>query len=106
MRGGKVDDKKQKSQNYYLNTKSRIAITSGANQPVLDGGGGDHSIFARLLINKLKNNNKAMSTSQLHGSISNEVREITEKLNVKQTPVRIPLYAAGHVAPDFVFIPK
>ena len=47
-----------------------------------------------------------MITSQLHGSISNEVREITEKLNVKQTPVRIPLYDAGHVAPDFVFIPK
>ena len=106
MRGGKVDDKEQKSQNYYLNTKSRIAITSGANQPVLDGGGGDHSIFARLLINKLKNNNKAMTTSQLHGSISSEVREITEKLNVKQTPVRIPLYGAGHVEPDFVFIPK
>ena len=105
-RGGKVEKEEQKSENYYLKTKSRIAITSGANQPVLDGGAGEHSIFARLLINKLNNNKKPMITSQLHGSISNEVREITEKLNVKQTPVRIPLYDAGHVAPDFVFIPK
>lgn len=106
MRGGKIDNEEKKSESFYLKTKSRIAITSGANQPVLDGGAGQHSIFARLLINRLDNNKKPIVTSQLYGSISDEVKELTEKFNVKQTPERIPLYDAGHVAPDFVFIPK
>ena len=39
--------------NSYLDTKSRMVISSGGVKPVLDGGGGDHSIFARMLINKL-----------------------------------------------------
>ena len=30
----------------YVKTKSRIAITSGGLKPVMDGGGGQHSVFA------------------------------------------------------------
>jgi uncharacterized caspase-like protein len=33
--------------------RSRIVITSGGNEPVLDGGGGGHSVFARSLLTGL-----------------------------------------------------
>jgi len=36
-----------------LAKKKRTVITSGANEPVLDGGGGNHSIFARALLEGL-----------------------------------------------------
>lgn len=32
---------------------SRILVTSGYDEPVLDGGGGGHSVFARALIDGL-----------------------------------------------------
>ena len=34
----------------FMKTKSRIVISSGGLKPVLDGGGGNHSIFARMLL--------------------------------------------------------
>ena len=33
----------------YLDTPSKIVITSGSLEPVIDGGGGENSVFARSL---------------------------------------------------------
>ena len=40
------------------NKKSRLVFTSGGKEPVQDGGGGNHSIFAKSLINVLEENTK------------------------------------------------
>ena len=48
------DINKQNSSMDVLNqTKSRIAITSGNDEPVLDGGGGENSVFASALSSEL-----------------------------------------------------
>ena len=75
-------------------------------KPVLDGGGGGHSVFARLLINKLKNSNKPMISSELYSSIAKSVTEISKNFNLEQIPTISSLPMSGHEAPDFVFIPK
>ena len=36
-----------------LDKEVRIAFTSGGNEPVMDGGGGKHSVFAKNLLNVL-----------------------------------------------------
>ena len=70
-RGLKIDKNDEiKPSNFYLKTKSRMVISSGGVKPVLDGGGGGHSIFARMVINKLKSNKKPLISSQLYSSIT------------------------------------
>ena len=96
----------EKPSNFYLNTKSRMVISSGGVKPVLDGGGGGHSIFARMVINKLKSNTKPLISSQLYSSITEKVTEASANLNYKQIPNFASLPQSGHEEPDFVFIPK
>lgn len=92
--------------NFYLNTKSRMVISSGGVKPVLDGGGGGHSIFARMVINKLKSNAKPLISSQLYSSITEKVTKASANQNYKQIPNFASLPQSGHEEPDFVFIPK
>ena len=99
------EDKKF-SVNTYLNTKSRMVISSGGIKPVLDGGGGGHSVFARMLINKLKNSNQHLISSELYSAISKKVTEASKVFNIEQIPMLSSLPMSGHEAPDFVFIPK
>jgi len=82
---------------------SRTLMSSGGNEPVSDGGGEGHSIFARAFISALKNP---------------EVREFTAeqlfydqiKERVAGTAEQVPEYNiiknSGHEGGDFVFIQK
>ena len=100
------DDKKKTPINSYLKTKSRMVISSGGIKPVLDGGGGGHSVFARMLINKLKSSNQPLISSELYSGITKQVTEASKLFNVEQIPTFASLPMSGHEAPDFVFIPK
>ncbi len=83
------------------NKKSRLVFTSGGKEPVQDGGGGNHSIFAKSLINVLEENTKEITLT-----------EITQKVipyvitNSEQTPEFAPIHKSGHDGGDFIFVPK
>ena len=81
--------------------KTRIVITSGGNEPVIDSDGGDHSIFAKKLITTLKDNREVISTQQLFENIRRYVA-----VNANQTPERAAIYQAGHDGGDFLFFSK
>ena len=98
------DDKKPLS--VYLNTKSRMVITSGGLSPVLDSGGGGHSIFARFLINYLSTADNHFTATDLYTSINKKVTKLSSSLGVTQVPVLASLPRSGHIGPDFVFIKK
>ena len=80
---------------------SRVVITSGGNEPVLDGGGSGHSIFARKFIEALKSSNQAIFSAQelyvsyLLPSVSG---------NAAQQPTYGPLRQSGHDTGDFIFV--
>ncbi|MDC0457454.1 caspase family protein [Alphaproteobacteria bacterium] len=95
-----------KSLKVYLGTKSRIVISSGGLKPVLDGGGGDNSIFAGILISYLTNNFEALTATKLYNGISQDVLKLSMELGFQQTPMLANLPTSGHVGPDFVFLPK
>ena len=80
------------------NKKTRLVISSGGNEPVLDSDGGDHSVFARKLIDTLKENKNVISTQQIFENIRKYVFS-----NAKQTPERAAIYKAGHDGGDFLF---
>ena len=81
---------------YTQNKASRFILTSGGNAPVLDGGGGDHSVFALAFLNVLRSNEGIISGSTLHERLTGEVMFLAEKLNFHQTPEFGSLRSAGH----------
>lgn len=88
--------------NRLWSKKSRTVLASGSLEPVLDGGGGGHSVFARVLINVLQDNTTAIDGTTLYALVRNAVA-----LNAEQIPQYQNIRFAGHeVGGDFVFIRK
>lgn len=81
--------------------KTRLVISSGGNEPVVDSDGGNHSVFARKLIDTLQNNKGVLSTQEIFENIRKYVAS-----NADQTPERAAIYKAGHDGGDFLFFPK
>ncbi len=81
--------------------RSRIVISSGGNEPVLDGGGDGHSVFARALLDGLKAPEAAAFSS----------RELFDQWllpmvagRAGQEPQYRPVARAGHETGDMVFV--
>lgn len=80
--------------------RSRELISSGNLEVVQDQGGDGHSVFARALLNGLRNMEpKAFTASELYGRIHADVFSTAE-----QEPQNIKLFAAGHEGGGFVFV--
>ena len=92
------------SRNKYLDKMasrtSRVLISSGANEPVKDGGGGNHSVFAKVFINALKN--PASSAFTANELLTHELLEPVAG-QVEQTPEFKVIRNSGHQGGDFVF---
>ncbi|HLL71950.1 MAG TPA: caspase family protein [Pyrinomonadaceae bacterium] len=80
--------------------RSRTLMASGGDEPVADGGGGGHSIFAGALLRGLKEMDKGQFTaSEL---FRYHVQEpVAGRAN--QTPEYNPLRNSGHESGDFIF---
>jgi hypothetical protein len=86
--------------------KSRYVLTSGANLPFYDESGDrTHSMFAKLFIEVLRQNNNLLSGEMLSYELSNRLRERAPDPD-RATPAYNSLQNAGHVAGDFFFVPK
>ncbi len=89
-----------------LEAKSRMALTSGGLEPVLDGGGGNHSVFARAFIDTLNKNNDLMESQSLYRNVSALVADAAQDQDFKQVPEFAPIRHAGHAAGEFFFYPR
>ena len=91
--------------------RTRAVLTSGGLEPVLDGGGGGHSVFARAFLDVLAANDDILEAADLY-------REVAQRVGVAgpvvqlgdQTFRQVPRYARlrhagdGELA-DFFFVP-
>jgi hypothetical protein len=69
-------------------------------EPVLDGGAGNYSIFAKAFISVLRDNKAAIDGTSLYAAVRSEVA-----LNAEQIPQYQNIRFAGHeTGGDFVFI--
>lgn len=82
--------------------KSRQAITSGGIEPVKDGGGGKHSVFAFYLLQSLTDNN---SPYLLAGQLF-QYLQLPVANNSNQTPQFHSLTNTGDEGGHFLFIRK
>ncbi|MCB1875850.1 MAG: caspase family protein [Chromatiales bacterium] len=86
-------------------TRSRMVLSSGGVQPVLDGGSGEHSVFAAAFLAVLRENQGVMEGSNLYRKVAERMEPATTRLNVEQEPRYSPIRHAGHEAGEFFLIP-
>jgi uncharacterized caspase-like protein len=86
--------------------RSRTAMTSGGLAPVLDGGGGGHSVFAKSLLAVLRDVDDITEGQRIYREVSARVAFAATKFQVEQVPEYAPIKFAGHESGDFLFIPK
>ena len=99
-----TDQQRQQLLKALTGTRTRTALTSGGVAPVLDGGGGQHSVFARSLIDVLQQNQGAITGYELYNAVAHLVEKRADKIGFSQKPDYAPLKFAGHEAGDFVLI--
>lgn len=85
--------------------RSRTVLSSGALQPVLDSGGGDHSVFAKALLDVLASNTEVLEGQRVGLELAARVSYAASNVLVEQDPQYAPLRYAGHEAGDFLFVP-
>ncbi|MGB5742255.1 MAG: caspase family protein, partial [Sedimenticolaceae bacterium] len=86
--------------------RARAVLTSGGLKPVLDAGGGGHSIFTRALLDTLRDNQRVLEGYALYREVQQRVKRAAAQLNVDQDPQYAPIKFAGHEAGEFFFLPS
>jgi uncharacterized protein YgiM (DUF1202 family) len=81
--------------------RARTALTSGGLEPVMDSGGGNHSVFAQAFLSVLKENDAVLDGHQLFTVVRKKVMVGSE-----QTPEYGDLRKAGHDGGDFLFVKR
>jgi peptidoglycan hydrolase-like protein with peptidoglycan-binding domain len=87
---------------YYqavIDRRARTALTSGGLEPVLDAGGGGHSVFAKAFLDALEGNPGILDGESLFQQVREQVL-----LNAEQTPEYGNIRLAGHDGGDFLFV--
>lgn len=90
---------------YKLAKRSRVLLSSGGDQPVLDQGGGVNSVFARALFDELEGNHQILSTPELFSRIQKRVQAAAASNKFVQIPEFKSIKGAGHEMGDFFFVP-
>jgi hypothetical protein len=102
---GATDEARVKWIKAIVNARVRTVLTSGGVQPVMDGGGGEHSVFARSLLEVLEDNKEALEAQRLFREVAARVIDRASRFGVEQRPQYAPLRFAGHESGDFLFVP-
>lgn len=90
-----------------MNTrKARTVLTSGGVKPVMDAGGGEHSVFANAFLKVLRGNKQVIEDYDIFRDVSNQVRVSASRAGFEQNPQYAPLQHAGHEGSPFFFVPE
>jgi peptidoglycan hydrolase-like protein with peptidoglycan-binding domain len=79
--------------------RARTVLTSGGLEPVLDAGGGGHSVFADAFLDALSGNAGIIDGESVYHRVKDQV-----VLNAEQTPEYSNIRLAGHDGGDFLFV--
>lgn len=86
-----------------LSRRARVVLSSGGTEPVLDGGDGEHSVFAASLLDVLAANDRVVSENLLFAQVAVNVRR---RGQAGGQPEMRPIRAAGHGGGSFYFVPR
>lgn len=86
--------------------RARMVLSSGEDQPVLDAGGGDHSVFANVVLDVLRSNDEVIEGFRLYQRVNETVLYRSEAYGLSQVPQYAALITAGHKSGDFILVPR
>jgi len=100
----------EEAQRHWFQTlaemRSRTVLSSGGLAPVLDGGGGAHSVFAKALLGVLNDLDEVAEGQRIYREVAARVAYEASKYQVEQVPQYAPIKFAGHESGDFLFVPQ
>lgn len=102
---GMTREKRLEMLKQMANERSRTVLSSGGLNPVLDAGGGEHSIFARAVLDVLESSDDILEASRLYREVRSRVSDMARQLGFEQVPQFAANLHAGHKAGDFLFVP-
>ena len=105
LQPGMSNEKRVKWMQVMAGARTRTVLTSGGVKPVLDQGGGKHSVFAKALIEVLKNNDQVLEGQSLYRIVYKQVIQEASRLGFSQKPQYAPINLAGHETGEFFFVP-
>jgi hypothetical protein len=79
--------------------RTRVALTSGGLEPVLDDGSHGYSVFAGAFLKALETNRGVLEGTRLFNQLRRDVI-----LNAPQTPEYSDILYTGHEGGDFLFV--
>ena len=91
---------------FKLPKRSRLLLSSGGNDPVLDIGGGANSVFARAFLEELETNKGVLAAPELFARIRKRVATLAANNKFVQVPEFKSIKGAGHEVGDFFLVPK
>lgn len=106
LSGGMTDAERLHWYRTMANKRSRTVLTSGGLAPVMDAGGGRHSVFAKALLEVLDANGDAIDGQRLHREVAARVAYAAANLRFDQVPEYAPIRYAGHEAGEFFLVPR
>lgn len=86
--------------------KARTVLTSGGVKPVMDQGGGSHSVFANAFLKTLRSNKRIIEDYDIFRDVADQVRVSASHGGFEQNPQYAPLQHAGHEGSPFFFVPE
>lgn len=85
--------------------RARTVLTSGGVRPVLDIGGGEHSVFAQAFLSVLNDNEGLLEGHSLYRQVMRRMRLAMARINQTQVPEYAPIKHAGHEGGEFFLKP-
>lgn len=106
LSGGISEQEKLRVIQVMAQKKSRMVMTSGGVEPVLDSTGGIHSAFAQSFIEVLRSNVGLLPGQDMYLLMRARVTAIAMRVEGQQLPEYAPIKYSGHEAGEFVFVRK
>ena len=104
-----ADTQNYKNMDFFkmkLKKRARLLLSSGGDSPVLDGGGGANSAFAKAFFDALEQNEDLISAPQLYVNVKDRVTMAAQAFDFEQEPDFKTIKSAGHEVGDFFFVPQ
>lgn len=102
-----MDDAKRERWLKAMNSRrARTVLTSGGVKPVMDQGGGEHSVFANAFLKVLRSNKRIIEDYDIFRDVANQVQASAARGGFEQKPQYAPLQHAGHEGSPFFFVPE
>lgn len=102
---GAAHNTREKYLQQIADKRSRNVMTAGGLQPVADGLGNGHSLFARAFISALVDNDEVALGRDLFSRVRDVVTVSATQMNWEQEPEYDEIVHSGHEGGDFIFVP-